>query len=123
MRRPFYLLLALALVGCATAPVKPAPVISTHEDVPIAKVTIPAMNLKGVQWQVYDLAKLKALVASMEANHQTSVVLYVLDQNNYEALVMNLAEMKRYITDQKSVNSYLIAAATINSTPTDQTKK
>lgn len=114
--------LSFGLTACGHAGIT-LPVISFHKDAPVTIPVVPPMALSGVKWQVYDLATLKTLVAGMEARGETNAVIYVLDQGNYEALAMNLSEMKRYITDQKAANDYLTAAIKTNgATPPSSVK-
>jgi hypothetical protein len=54
----------------------------------------------------------------MEASGQTNTVFYVLTQDGYDKLSMNLAELRRYISDQDAANDFLERAIEINANPT-----
>jgi hypothetical protein len=88
--------------------------ITTNNPIPIPDVKPVPLELKPVQWQVYTVDELKAMVAQMEANGNKNAVFYVMDQENFNALAYNIAEMKRFIEDQKSTNEFLVKAIEIN---------
>lgn len=90
------------------------PNIQTNVPVPVVAPVVAPMDLGSVRWVVRDLNGLKELVAQMESSGQTSVIFYVLPQDDYNTLAMNLAEMKRYIADQKAANEFLVSATKTN---------
>ncbi len=110
--------LLLMLTGCGTTGFRPT--ISFHKPVPINPPRVAPMTLGEVQWKAYDKTTLKNLVAEMEA-HPDRVV-YVLTQDGFTALALNLAEMKRYITDQKDANEFLVKSIGINAATKPETK-
>ena len=110
--------LLLMLSGCETTGFHPR--ISFHKPVPINPPRVAPMTLNEVQWKAYDKATLKNLVAEMEA-HPDRIV-YVLTQDGFTSLALNLAEMKRYITDQKDANEFLVKSIDINAAPKPETK-
>lgn len=113
MKNVAILVTALALGACAHTP--DAPRIQTNVPAPVAQPVIAPMDLGQVHWIVRDLPGLKALVAQMEASGQTNVIFYVLTQDDYNTLAMNLSEMKRFIADQKAANEFLVKAIQTNS--------
>lgn len=107
-------LLALSLGACSWLP-KPKTEIETHKPIAIPTEIDPApMDLKEVHWKVYSVEELKAVVAQMEATGQKDAVFYVLPKEEYDALAFNIAEMKRYIEDQKATKEFLVEAIKIN---------
>ncbi len=113
MKKVAILVTALALGACAHTPDSPR--IQTNVAAPVAQPVIAPMDLGQVHWIVRDLPGLKALVAQMEASGQTNVIFYVLTQDDYNTLAMNLSEMKRFIADQKAANEFLVKAIQTNS--------
>lgn len=99
------ILLTLGCSACASDPI-PVPVV-----IPPAPVSVPQitpMTLNRITWKVYNVSDLKALVAKMEASGDKSTVLFSLDANGYNALSMNMIEIKRFIKDQSAVTQFLI---------------
>jgi hypothetical protein len=90
------------------------PDIRIHRPIEIPDIQPSPMTLQTVTWQVYTVAELSEMVRQAEASGQTDVVFYVLPQDQYNALAFNLAEMRRYIEDQKAANRYLTDAIKIN---------
>lgn len=88
--------------------------VTTNNPIPIPDVKPVPLDLKPVQWRVYTVEELKAMVAQMEASGNKNAVFYVLDQENFNALAYNISEMKRFIEDQKSTNEFLVKAIEIN---------
>lgn len=105
-------LVCAALAGCDTIPKFNV----FHRDTPApVPVNHPApMVLGEVDWQVYDIEGLKKLIAQLEASGDKNAVVYVMNKSSYEVLVMNLAEMKRYISDQTAENNQLRESININ---------
>jgi hypothetical protein len=107
-----------SLAACQTG--QNVPDVVTNRPAPVARPVVPPMDLQNVQWRVRDLDGLKALVADMERTGQNNAVFYVLTQDQYDALAMNLAEVKRYIADQDAANEFLGAALDTNARPAPQ---
>ncbi len=107
------ILIALALSACST-PTKPDnfTVIAPTPPVtaPKADPVVPA----PVQWKVYTLDELKALVAE-----RSSVLLFTLDEKNFKNLSGNLVDIKKYIDQQNEIIAYLTKAA---NAPSDAAK-
>lgn len=112
-------LAAVSLSACLTTN-QNVPEINTNKPAPVVVPVVAPMDLQSVQWTVRDVEGLKALIAQMEATGQTNVVFYVLTQDQYDALAMNLAEVKRYVNDQKAANDFLKAAIDTNATPAEK---
>jgi hypothetical protein len=101
------------MTACTTT--QGVPNVVTNRPAPVARPDIAPMDLENVRWVVRDVAGLRALADSMEASGQKDVVFYVLDQDSYNALAMNIAEVRRYINDQDAANDFLLAAIDTNS--------
>ena len=93
------------------------PSVNSNPTAPVVAPRVTPMDLSDVHWTVRDLAGLKALVAQMEATGQTNAVFYILDQDSYNALAMNIAEVRRYINDQRASKEFLEAAIAANQKP------
>lgn len=103
--------LAITLAGCNGARI---PDIRIHRPIAIPEVQPTPMTLQRVEWRVYTVAELRAMVDAAEANGETDTIFYVLPQDGFNALAFNLAEMRRYIEDQKAANQFLVDAIKIN---------
>lgn len=93
---------------------------------PIAPVTPPVINpldLGEVHWVVRDVNGLRALADQMEVTGQTNAVFYIIDQDSYNALAMNITEVHRYIKDQRAANDFLQATIITNNKPLDKPSK
>jgi hypothetical protein len=86
------------------------PSLVENKPVPITIVQPTPMELNDVTWKVYTPETLAAEVQQAP----TGTVYYVLTQDEYNVLAMNLSEMRRYIEDQSAVNATLINAIKIN---------
>ena len=88
------------------------PIVFRPIEIPDVQPT--PMSLRAVNWEVYTVSELRSMLEQMEANGDGNAVFYVLPKEGYESLAFNLAEMKRFIEDQKSTNEFLIEAIEIN---------
>ena len=96
---PLYsLLCVLGLTSACTSQMLLDPVVQKQPAVSIPPIT--PLTLSDVQWKVLNATDLKALLA---ANKNNDLVLIALDPDNYQNMNLNLIEIKRYITAQKSV--------------------
>jgi flagellar basal body L-ring protein FlgH len=64
-------------------------------------------KLRPVQFQVYSGAELQTLAADIKAGRRNDVVIIGLTPKGYQNLSTNLAELERYIREQKQVIAYL----------------
>lgn len=80
----------------------------------IPNVRPSPMSLQEVEWQVYTVSELQSAVDELESTGQTDAVFYLLTKEEFDSLVYNLAEMRRFIEDQKATNEYLVEAIRIN---------
>lgn len=106
--------MALTLGGCAHWFGGQPDTTTVFKPIEIPNVQPTPMTLRPVQWRVYTVAQLRTMVAQMEASGQTEAVFYVLPREEYESLAFNLAEMARFIRDQRAANEYLVEAIEIN---------
>lgn len=92
----------MALLGCSSTPsIK----VSEVEKTPPPNIPIPSVKpttLKSIEWAVSD-----------SGGNYT----YSLSQSEFESLVYNLQDLRRYILDQKSVIEYLIPFVNRNEQP------
>jgi hypothetical protein len=92
-------------LGLASQPI-PVPVLENG-----TKVAVPQpapIKTSPVHWQVLDSEGLKALVAKLESHPDSQFVIYALDTRNFEALTLNLSELKRYIEQQKEALKFAV---------------
>lgn len=91
------LALLLLMSGCATTIVPQA-----QPNIPVAVPIAQPMTFNSVQWQVLSADQLRDLAAKLQKS-QTDHVVFVLDASNYTNLSLNLAEIERYIKEQKAI--------------------
>jgi len=101
MIRAFFLGLCLLTVSCASQ-VKLDPVVQTAP--PVAVPSAAPLVLNQVQWKVLNTDDLKALIAQ---NGSKDVVIFALDPDSFQNLKLNMVEITRYITDQKTIEVLL----------------
>ncbi len=104
------LALTLSLAACGHS----IPGITVNRPITIPEVQPTPMTLQRVEWKVYTVAELRDMVNAAEANGETDTIFYVLPKEGFDSLAFNLAEMRRYIEDQKAANQYLVDAIKIN---------
>jgi len=93
-----YLILLCLLAGCSSVPI----VDTVVQRAPtVAVPDIAPLSLAPMQWQVLNAADLQALAAKMKGNKD--FVLFSLDADNYENFNLNLIEIKRFLSQQKSI--------------------
>lgn len=114
--KPFGLLAVAffaALGGCATEPTRPSLVSPTQPLVTPYQAAVDAApeprgtSLKPVQFKVYNGRGLIALAEDIKAGRRKDVVIIALTPRGYKNLSTNLAELERYIREQKTVIAYL----------------
>ncbi len=100
------LLLILLVSGC-TSLVDPVEVIKIetiqpqyHPPLPSRIATVP------VEWTVLTPATMTDYLADLEAGNAQSRAFYGLTAQGYQNLSTNMAEIRRYITQLKSVTEY-----------------
>lgn len=90
---------SLSLAACATDGVTVDSV-----KIPAAQAPEPApLTMRNVQWKILTKADLEKLLAELEANPDPNFALYTLDNGNFQALNLNLVEIRRFIVDQQQV--------------------
>jgi uncharacterized protein YceK len=92
------LLLLFLLSGC-TAVQTLDPVV--QKTAPVSIPTVQPLTLHQVQWKVLNASDLKALLDGLKDNKD--IVLFALDASNYQNLNLNYVEIKRYISEEKTV--------------------
>jgi hypothetical protein len=75
-------------------------------DAPVAVPDAQPLNLQSVTWQALTLSELQKLVAALEERHQNTLLI-ALDTTNYNNLSVNLAELNRFIKEQKAIITML----------------
>lgn len=92
-------LLLLSACGGSTINIKPDPVDPTviHPNVP------DQLQMRKVSWTVFNREKIEKLLADYP---NQEVVLFALSAKGYENLSLNMAEVIRYLKEQKGVILY-----------------
>lgn len=99
---PATLLLSLALAGCAT-PVKQIEVSAKPIEKPI--LTLPKtakVKMRDVKWKIVNKDNVNQIIAEMEKNGD-SVVFFTLTDKGYEALAMNIADLRKLVMEQQAI--------------------
>jgi hypothetical protein len=104
------------------------PIINTviQRDIPVAVPDAQPMTLNPVEWQVLNIAQLKALAVKLQSMNEKNVVVFVLDDTNYVNLSLNFEEIQRYLKEQKVILGMLkqiIAQRAGQTITTDDKKK
>lgn len=117
------LAVCLILIMSACKTVQGVPDVVTNRPAPVAKTVIAPMELQNLRWVVRDVAGLCALADRLEASGNGSTIFYILDQDSYNALAMNISEVRRYVNDQNAANDFLAAAIDANTKTTPKPVK
>ena len=105
------LLLSLSLTGCAAIHSKYTQQIVIVAPAPhVHAPPIAPLHPAQVTWKVYNNNDLLALVQNANKSG-TQVVLFTLDELNFKLLNSNLADINRYVKDQKAAITFLDKAA------------
>lgn len=105
MKKFIILSSALALSGCiATGGGVPS---ANPANIPAAVAPQPApLNMRPVQWQVLTTDDLKRILAEQEANPDPNFVLYALDNGNFQALNLNLVDIRQFVLEQQEAITF-----------------
>lgn len=100
------ILAASVLAGCNTT--KPIEVVTTPAKLDVAQPADPRPPVLGdMHWMVVTKANLDEFIQKMSKSQDNSNPVFVaLTMKDYEVLSRNLAEIKRYVDQQKSVIVY-----------------
>lgn len=94
-------LVSLLLAGCQTTS---TPIVESFTTPAIPKAQ--PIVLQDVQWKVYTKDDLKKLIDNTPANRQDFVI-FAVTGDGYKAIAMNVAELNRYIREQREVIVFL----------------
>ena len=115
------LLLSLVLSSCATwNPLKLLEVktVQVERQIPVQNRP-PQLKLGDVKWWVVTEENFKEFKEKFQKENGDPLVAYVLSVRDYETLALNMAEIKRYIEQQKEIIIYYEEAVK----PRDKEKK
>jgi hypothetical protein len=88
-----------ALAACngrditATVPTLP------HTTAPVAAPLV----LRDTNWQIITAADLRRMADELEANPGQQITLYALDDDGFDALNLNLIDIRRFILEQQQI--------------------
>jgi hypothetical protein len=101
MKKLAFLPLVLLLSGCAGWFNKP-PIRVVAEPLPAVIAPVPApITTRPVTWQVLTVTDLQNIISQQETNPDPNFVLYALDNGNFQALNLNLIEIRRFVLEQQ----------------------
>jgi hypothetical protein len=92
------LLANVMLAGCEHT-VAVAPTVMPAAIAP----TATPLTLNDVKWKILTKSDLEALVKQLDANPDPNFVIYTLDNGNFQALNLNLVEIRRFVLEQQQV--------------------
>ena len=103
------LLLILVLSSCSSWPKLTQIEVQTVEverRIPTQNRPQPITMNKGMKWWVVTEENFKEFKEKFQKENGDPLVAYVLSVRDYETLALNMAEIKRYIEQQKSIIVY-----------------
>ena len=108
------LLLTLVLSSCSSWPKLTQIEVQTVEverRIPTQNRPQPITMNKGMKWWVVTEENFKEFKEKFQKENGDPLVAYVLSVRDYETLALNMAEIKRYIQQQKEIIIYYEEAA------------
>ena len=108
------LLLTLVLSSCSSWPKLTQIEVQTVEverRIPTQNRPQPITMNKGMKWWVVTEENFQEFKKKFEEENGDPLVAYVLSVRDYETLALNMAEIKRYIQQQKEIIIYYEEAA------------
>ena len=103
------LLLILVLSSCSSWPKLTQIEVQTVEverNIPTQNRPQPITMNKGMKWWVVTEENFKEFKEALQKENGDPLVAYVISVKDYETLALNMAEIKRYIEQQKSIIVY-----------------
>lgn len=111
MNKFFIILWVLLLTACSTTEDYTPVQIQTPPTLPLVIPKAQPMQLNNdITWLVLNFDELQKLIDNVEKSGQTNFVIFALTTDGYEKLSLNMAEITRYIKEQKHINDFLIGA-------------
>lgn len=106
--RPSKILAFLApLFFVAACTTTEGPIRTAPAEIPAAVAPQPApLNMRPVQWQVLTTDDLRRILAEQEANPDPNFVLYALDNGNFQALNLNLVDIRQFVLEQQEAITF-----------------
>jgi hypothetical protein len=110
------LLLSLLLSSCGFLTPKPEEKVVTVERVIKSKIAVAdrpkGLKLERIYWHVVTQDNLDAFVGEFKKKNGSDLVFYAISVRDYENLSLNMADIVRYIEQQKAVIVYYEDAVT-----------
>lgn len=99
------LILPLFVIGCG--PTKTISISSKPIEIEVGKTADPqAVTMLPVQFRVITKENLDSFLAEMSQRQGSSPVFLAMTIKDYENIVLNLADLRRYIEQQQAVIAY-----------------
>lgn len=111
----------LVISGCAWLQPQKEVVVQTkliERNIPLQPNPKP-LKLDGIKWKVVTQDNLQEF---LQTYSDTSVVFFALSVEDYETLALNMAEIRRYIEQQKAVIVYYENAITTKKVDVNEVK-
>ena len=96
-----FLTLLLFVSSCAAPGVKLVPV--STKPVAVSVPDVQPLSLNSIQWKVYNVDDLKSLIDQLQKQNNKNYIIFGLDATNYQNFNLNLAEITRYLSEQKAI--------------------
>jgi hypothetical protein len=88
-----------ALAACNGREITPPIPTLPHTTAPVAAPLV----LRDTNWKIITAADLRQMAAELEANPGQQITLYALDDDGFDALNLNLIDIRRYILEQQQI--------------------
>lgn len=59
--------------------------------------------MREVRWQVLTIDDLRRIIAEHDANPDPNFAIYALDNGNFQALNLNIIDIRRFVLEQQQV--------------------
>ncbi len=104
------LVIVLLISGCSTFRKEPEPEIVTITKVVERNIPLQAsprpMNMQNVNWHVVTEENFEEFLNNYKKENGSAWVFYAVSVRGYEGLTLNMADIKRYIEQQKTIIIY-----------------
>lgn len=101
------LTLFLGVSACSSTPERATAVSLVEREITAPPAPAP-LNLESIEWQVITALNIDEFVARQGG--RKDFVVYALSPSDYETLVLNLADLRRFVLQQGGIITYYEAA-------------
>lgn len=109
MKNLIIIALVIFLAGCATFDKKPDPIVveTRSNTIPVFHPPLPdKIDVEDVQWKVLTPEVMEEYLEAYKKGEAPVWVFYGVTPEGYKSLAHDIAELKRYIKNQKAIIMY-----------------